>query len=412
MLRALVVDLPPDPLAIARRLAGRPGLSLLLDDAGGTSYVAVEPDETSRELDPEPERPLAPGPNDLFRAPRWIGMIPYEARRELERRDVRTDPRLAPQLTTPLWQRYAAVVEVGREVRVIGEDAGRVAALARSLSRAAPPCEGSVVSLTHAEPDRVHAERVRAALEHIAKGDVYVINIARKFSFRVTGGALPLLERLRLRARSRYSAALDWQELRVACASPELLLRSGPSGRIETSPIKGTRPRGLDAESDRRLASELERDPKEGAELAMVIDVERNDLGRVARAGSVRLLGSPEVVTLPSVHHRVASVVGELRSGVSRAELLRAVVPSGSVTGAPKVRAMELVREIEADRRGLYTGGIGLVRHDGSLELAMAIRLLGVVGDEGEYFAGGGIVADSDPRRETEETRWKARSVL
>jgi anthranilate/para-aminobenzoate synthase component I len=144
----------------------------------------------------------------------------------------------------------------------------------------------------------------------------------------------------------------------------------------------------------------------------MVIDVERNDLGRVARVGSVRVTQPGQVVRQPSVHHRVARVGARLRPGVGRAELLSATLPSGSVTGAPKVRAMELIRQIEAARRGLYTGAFGLLRHDGTLELAMAIRTLTVVEGEAHYFAGGGIVADSDPERETAETRWKARGVL
>jgi anthranilate synthase component I len=144
----------------------------------------------------------------------------------------------------------------------------------------------------------------------------------------------------------------------------------------------------------------------------MVVDVERNDLGRIARPGSVRQLGEPAVHTHPTVHHRSVELGAHVRPDVTRAELLCAMIPSGSVTGAPKVRAMELIRDLEAERRGLYTGAIGFVAHDGTLELSMAIRTLTLRQGEGRYFAGGGIVADSDPDREVEETRWKALQVL
>jgi anthranilate/para-aminobenzoate synthase component I len=155
------------------------------------------------------------------------------------------------------------------------------------------------------------------------------------------------------------------------------------------------------------LALELDQDPKERAELVMIVDVERNDLGRVAEIGSVRLLRAPRVVTLPTVHHRVATVSSRLRPDITRTELLEVTLPSGSVTGAPKVRAMEVIARLEPHRRGLYTGAFGVLCHDGSLVLAMAIRTLTERGGQAHYFAGGGIVADSEPAREVEETQWK-----
>ena len=140
----------------------------------------------------------------------------------------------------------------------------------------------------------------------------------------------------------------------------------------------------------------------------MVVDVERNDLGRIARTGSVRVLGPPRVETFGSVHHRIARVTARLAPDVSRRELLEAMLPSGSVTGAPKIRAMEVIAELESARRGLYTGAVGALGHDGTLNLAMAIRTLTRRGEDAHYFAGGGIVADSVPAKEVTETRWKA----
>jgi len=178
---------------------------------------------------------------------------------------------------------------------------------------------------------------------------------------------------------------------------------------LATEPIKGTRPRSGDDAIDRARAAELDRDPKERAELAMVIDVERNDLARVAVPGSVEVAVSPHLAWHRTVIHRVARVRARVRAGMTRAEVLRAILPSGSVTGAPKVRAMEVIAALETARRGLYTGGLGLAAHDGSMRLAMAIRT--AVFDpagRGEYLVGGGIVADSIPANELEETRWKS----
>jgi anthranilate/para-aminobenzoate synthase component I len=396
-------------------LAHRPGFALLWSATGGPSYLACDPLQASNALDPEPELALGSGPaaRDLERAPRWIGLLPYEARRGLERHS-EPDPRPEPHCPRPVWHRYGAVVEVTSEgARVIGDDLDRVRELQGRLGAAAAELEAPRIELAEpVEAPERHVARVRRALEHIAKGDVYVINLARRFRFAVQGHPLAILEASSRHAPAPYAAALRFGELDVVSTSPELFLATEPGGRVETWPIKGTRPRGSDAPRDAELERDLDRDPKERAELAMVIDVERNDLGRVAERGSVRLLGAVRVETRGNVHHRVARVAARLAPGTSRTALLEAMLPSGSVTGAPKIRAMELSAGLEPHRRGLYTGALGFLRHDGSLVLAMAIRTLTVVGGDGHYFAGGGIVADSDPERETEETLWKARQVL
>lgn len=283
--------------------------------------------------------------------------------------------------------------------------------LERGLRRAQHP-QPVAITLTSAEPGRVHVERIRAALELIAKGDIYQVNLARRFALRVEGQAAPLLALLCPSGLTRCAAALQWPELVVAAATPELFLMLNPDRSVFTSPIKGTRPRAADVTEDTALARSLDADPKERAELAMVIDVERNDLGRLAKPGTVALAVAPHVETLETVHHRLATVRAELRPEIGRRALLEATLPSGSVTGAPKVRAMEIIADLEAARRGLYTGALGFVRRDGGLELGMAIRTLTVAGGEGSYFAGGGIVADSDPGREVEETLWKARRLI
>jgi anthranilate/para-aminobenzoate synthase component I len=414
MLASVPLDAPPDAFAIARALSDAEALVVARADGGRTTYVAVEPSAVSRELDPEPE--LAPSPCLHGEIPRWFGLLPYEARRGLERSPA-LEPRAEPDLVRPLWRRYASVVKISREVEVFAEEPRVARELAARVERGlrAPPRELAVprVSLRERpEPGRAHADRIRRALELIRAGEIYQVNLARRFELSVEGSAFELLSLLAGGALPPHALSADWPELGVAMASPELFLRQEAGPRVWTRPIKGTRPRSLDPAADAELARSLDRDPKERAELAMVIDVERNDLGRLAVPGSVRLSESPAVETHARVHHRAATIEATLRQGVSRRDLLLAMLPSGSVTGAPKVRAMELIAALEPARRGLYTGAAGYLRHDGGLELGMAIRTLTFREGRGAFYAGGGIVADSEPEREVRETLWKAAALI
>jgi anthranilate/para-aminobenzoate synthase component I len=216
-----------------------------------------------------------------------------------------------------------------------------------------------------------------------------------------------------------YGFFAQIERVTVMGASPELALEV--HGRnLRTCPIKGTRPRGIDATTDEALARALDADEKERAELTMAVDLHRNDLGRVAVPGTVRVLGEPRIVKGARVMSRVAEIVATRCEDASLDACARACLPCGSVTGAPKIRAMEIIAELEPDRRGLYTGAYGHVARDGRLCLAMAIRTAVVdeAGDHADarlalrgnvdYFTGGGIVWGSDPEREEEETRWKA----
>jgi anthranilate/para-aminobenzoate synthase component I len=410
-LLARELSIAPNALQLARRLgAQRPCLFLWSADGRGPSYLAARPLVSHSALDPEPELVAEASVNQLGRAPRWIGVLPYESQRELERARYRPDVerRAPPHVQEPCWFRLGAVACIERRVTVIGDDRASVDELADDLQRsAASAAEVSLAPLA-SEPVERHGERIRAALELIRAGQIYQVNLARRLDFAVTGRPLDVLEALCRRTRPAYAALLELGDVAVVSTSPELFLRHLPSGVAYTEPIKGTRPRGNDAPSDAALAAELDADPKERAELSMIIDVERNDLGRVSELGSVRVVRPPHVRTQGLVWHRVASIAGRLRRDVSRRELLEAMLPSGSVTGAPKVRAMEIIASLEAERRGLYTGALGLLTHHGELRLAMAIRTLTLQEGVGHYHVGGGIVADSDPTREVEETRWKA----
>jgi anthranilate/para-aminobenzoate synthase component I len=407
---ALDTDLPPDAFALAARVQHRRAPVLFWSASSSAAYLACDPAAFASGLDPEPELSLSAC--EFGEIPRWFGLLPYEARRGLERSSAR-DRRPAPSLLDASWRRYETVIEITNKVRIIGDSFQVIDELHAAL-KIEPQSSAVASARLHSpiEPAHVHEQRVRRALESIARGDIYEVNLARALELEVTGSAFELLRALTQGGLPPHAGAFEWPELRVASASPELLLSLSPEGRASTSPIKGTRPRSLDPELDRAAALELDADPKERAELAMVIDVERNDLGRVARPGSVVLSRAPEVVSLPSVHHRVATVTADILPPFDRTRLLESLLPSGSVTGAPKIRAMELIAELEAARRGLYTGGFGILRRDGGLELSMAIRTLTAKGSRGQYFTGGGIVADSIPEREVEETLWKARGVL
>jgi anthranilate/para-aminobenzoate synthase component I len=394
------LELDSDPFELVRALADRPGVFLAFAEEGRVAYLGCDPLAQSSKLDPEPDLGLSPG-RAAGAAPRWVGCLPYEACRELER-SVTPEQRPPPHLSAPLWLRYGAVARVDGAVRELG---------ARLLCAKPAGAVGLQLSAP-LEPEAAHFARIERALAEIRSGNVYEVNLARRLELLVEGTPWDLLAALGRAGLPPHAFALRWDGLDVCAVSPELCLRLEPDRRLVTRPIKGTRPRDDDPLTDARLARELDQDPKECAELTMILDVERNDLGRVATVGSVRLAGPPTVVSLPSVHHRLATLEAELRAGVSRAELLAAFLPSGSVTGAPKRRAMQLIAELEPHRRGLYTGAVGFVRHDGGLELSMAIRTLTSRGGHGHYFTGGGIVADSIPALEVQETLWKAERLF
>lgn len=411
-LTVIELDLAPDVISIARRLEARPGLAVLWSaDGSGPSYVAADPVARSASVDPEPA--LVPGEaGSGMHVPRWIGVLPYEAfrteRPAFKGRVGRQAERAAPHWARPCWFRYGAVAVVGENVAVVGDDAEAARALAFQITRGPAVARRVEVRLHSPEPGAAHAARIRTALGLIGQGELYQVNLARRFECAITGSNVELLRRMGGLTQAGYSALFDAGGVQCVASSPELLLQMGSDGWLRTSPIKGTRPRHHRATADARLASELDRDPKERAELAMILDVERNDLGRLSVPGTVALETPPHVVSHPTVHHRGATLRARLRPGTSRSEVFRTMLPSGSVTGAPKVRAMEVIADLEPHRRGLYTGGIGFISQDGGATLGMGIRTLTRSGNSGHYFAGGGIVADSVPDREVEETLWKA----
>ncbi|ABC83652.1 aminodeoxychorismate synthase component I [Anaeromyxobacter dehalogenans] len=253
---------------------------------------------------------------------------------------------------------------------------------------------------------------VRRIQDHVAAGDAYQVNFTGRWFAPVRGRDPWALHRRLMRLNpAPFAAWLGFDDVQVSCASPERFLRVDGAD-VETRPIKGTAPRGTTPEGDANLRAALLASAKDRAELAMIVDVARNDLGRVCAPGSVRVDAFPEIERHPSVHHLVATVRGRLAPGRGVCDLLRAAFPAASITGAPKIRAMEIVDELEPVARGVYTGSIGYLGFQGTADLNVAIRTIVVAGGLVHLHAGGGIVADSVPEAEHEEAGLKARNLI
>ncbi len=247
--------------------------------------------------------------------------------------------------------------------------------------------------------------------EWIVAGDIYQVNLSQAFVAEVRGGSLfALYETLREASPAPMAAWLSLDGREVLCSSPETFLRISGRG-IETRPIKGTRPRFADPDEDRRSAYELQTSAKEIAELVMITDLLRNDLGQVCEFGSVEVAEMLRLESLAQVHHLVSTVTGTLRSDTDAIAALAACFPGGSITGAPKKRATEIIRELEKKPRGIYCGAIGWLGYHGESSFNIAIRTLVRDGQRLTYHVGAGIVADSDPAGEYEETLHKAAGI-
>ena len=424
------------PLDGAARLAGQRGRVLLHsarddDGLGRWSFAAANPSATliARgrslvELGPTgaPVRRFSGDPftaaeaflathgctlenaGDAPPVPKVIGYFGYELARIVEM--LPGGPALGRD-TPDLWlAAYGAVArwragEPGGEV--VGDDAGARAHLHALLARPALPALPPRFAPLVGDDDATHhVARVERIRDYLAAGDVYQVNLARRLVARATshGDPLALYAALAAVAPAPYGALVEADGATVISGSPERYLAS-VGDRIETRPIKGTRPRAVNG------ASELAASAKDAAEHLMIVDLERNDLGRIAATGSVKVDELGYIVELPALYHKVSRVSARARAGVGYGELLRATFPGGSITGAPKVRAMELIAELEPAARGPYCGALGYFGR-GGFDLAIAIRIGVLAGNELRIHVGGGIVADSDPAAELAETETKA----
>jgi len=346
----------------------------------------------------------------------WLLYLGYELASEVEPRlrlPRSPDPVVALAIRAPAaWIRDRATgrawltAEPGYE-GLLDEFTERVS----GLRPTAPPA-GTAFVVEEDEPE-IFLESVRRALEYIAAGDVYQANLSRGWQARATPPADPVRVYQRLRATnpSPFAALLLMDDFAALSSSPERLV-SIRGNTVSTRPIAGTRPRGATPEADAALIRSLLDNEKERAEHVMLIDLERNDLGRVCAGGSVRVDEYMSVETYAHVHHIVSNVSGRLRNDASPIDVIRALFPGGTITGCPKVRCMEIIAELEGVGRGAYTGSIGYLNRDGSCDLNILIRTITAQGGIFKFRAGAGIVADSSPRQELAETRAKAEGLL
>jgi len=388
------------------------GTGDVLDALGGVirRFGLADPGET-----PEPDAPPFRGG--------LIGYFGYDLAPQLERlpRKAPRDSRL-PDVRFALYDTAVVIDHATGSAGVVATDLfgegepavrARAAAWRERLGRAPAAVRGTPGRLGPVEGNftkGAYLDAVRRALEYVAAGDIFQVNLSQRFTAVGDPDPFDLYLRLKVLSPAPFAAFLRWDDMAVVSASPEWFYRTRGDG-IVTRPIKGTRPRGGDPAADAALAAELAASPKDRAELTMIVDLERNDLGRVARYGTVRVVGAPEVESFAQVHHLVATVGARVRPGAGPVEVVRAMFPGGSITGAPKIRAMEIIDELEPNRRGLYTGAIGYFSRGGTSAFNIAIRTLTVEGGRVAYQVGGGIVADSDPEAEYHETLHKGKGL-
>lgn len=389
------------------------GREARIHEAGTTRILEGDPFATLQTL---LDRCRVDAPADFPGLPgAAMGYFAYELGRQVERLpDGPTDDLGLPEMAVGFYDVILMLDHTASEAFLcVGAPDGREAeALAKAhrwteaLTNAAPlqappqPPAGPARSC-YAKPDYLNA--AQRVLDYIAAGDIFQANLAQRFSCPYGGSGWDLYRRLRLLNPAPFGAFMEMGAWQVVSGSPERFLTV--RGRnIETRPIKGTRPRGATPEADQAHAAELLASAKDAAELVMIVDLQRNDLGRICEFGSVTVPDLRRLEATPNVWHTVATVEGRLRPGVNASQILKATFPGGSITGAPKVRAMEIIAELEPVRRDVYTGAIGYIGFDGRLDLNIAIRTAVVKDGAAHFHAGGGIVADSDPEAEYRET--------
>ena len=379
-----------DPFLILRSY----GTAIELWTRGGTHRFSGSPFETLREL----LRQYGASAGSGRDAGGAVGYLAYELKRFVEN----LPQRVSDDLGLP--ECYLCFYD-----RIAGFDPRPHAVAGSALPRYSPLDDADVPPSNFSRED--YRRAVRRARDYIFAGDVYQVNLSQRFQLPLASSPFEAYLRLRGHNPAPFAAYLNLPEAQVLSASPERFLRFDPDNRrVQTRPIKGTRPRGRTPEEDEAMARELVESEKDRAENVRIVDLERNDLGRVAEIGSVRVRELAALETLPTVFHLTSMVEATLREDSDLVDLLLATFPGGSITGAPKIRAMEIIDELEPTVRSVYTGAIGRIGFDGSMDLNIAIRTIVVRDGTANFQAGGGIVADSDPEMEYQETLHKARA--
>lgn len=399
-----------DPFAPIRQAIGRPGFEQSSDlppfFGGGVGYLSYD---FARRLETLPSLAI----DDL--AIPHLQFALYDLVTAMDHRANRLQIMFCPPMERFLGE--------DRE-KLYREGLDRLAECEARLTAPAPTAERLTIeslSFTAEQTRESYLDRVRRAQAYIAAGDIYQANLSHRFAADLPHGYGPGPARLRYEEAlyrqlrninpSPYSGLLRFDGCSLISSSPERLIRLS-GRRAETRPIAGTRPRGADVGDDQRLVGELLASAKERAEHVMLVDLERNDLGRVCEFGSVQVDEFMAVEQYSHVSHIVSNVCGLLKPNATPFDLIRATFPGGTITGVPKIRCMEIIEELEPVRRGPYTGSFGYIGWNGDLDLNIVIRTLVLSGSKAYLQVGAGIVADSDPAREYEETLYKAQAFF
>ncbi len=378
----------------------------------GNPFTVLEDALAALELPGEtPLNPMAAG---------GLGFLAYDLKNHLEiLPQTAADDLHLPDLMMAFPRRLVVHDRRGgqfREVRVIHEDArGRRSGGANEAipwgEVAEPLGPYQVGPLTSNFSREAYLAAIRRIRDYIRQGDVYQVNLAQRFSFPFAGEAYTLFRRLFQLNPAPFYAFLNCGDFRVLSTSMErFLCRRGDY--LETRPIKGTRPRGATPEEDAALRRELQDSPKDDAELSMIVDLLRNDLGKVCEPKSVRVAEHKRLEAYQNVYHLVSIITGRVRPGVGAADILRATFPGGSITGCPKIRAMEIIDELEPQVRQVYCGAIGYLGLHRNLDLNVAIRTAIINGGQAHFAVGGGVVYDSREQEEFDETLHKGRTLF
>ena len=350
-----------------------------------------------------------------------IGYFSYDLARRIERLPARArDAERIPDMAVGIYDWAVVVDHVERRSWLTGQGRDpetdmKWDALVKCLSEPAGERRRAAFRITSPIVSNMTREAYAHAfgriMRYIADGDCYQVNLAQRFSAQASGDPWLAYQGMRVINPAPFSAYLSTPYAHVLSASPERFLKV-EDGRIEAKPIKGTRPRAGHARLDAQLAEALRNSEKDRAENVMIVDLLRNDLSKNCELGSVKVPRLFDVESFATVHHLVSTVTGTLREGRDAIDLLRGSFPGGSITGAPKVRAMQIIEELEPQRRGVYCGAIGYLGFDGNMDLNIAIRTLVMSHGEIRFWAGGGIVADSTLEDEYQETFDKAAAML
>lgn len=379
---------PEDPFSLVRKALGEavPAVPGLPFQGGAIGYFSYD---LARRLERLPERATDAEniPEMVLGIYEWAVVVDHMERRSW----------LVGQADSPgLEQRWPHLVESFSRIQTLGWQTGGFSVL------------GEVAS----NMDRARYGRAFDRIQHyIREGDCYQVNLTQRFSAYCAGNPWAAYQLLRHYNPAPFSAYLHYPQVRIMSSSPERFLKVEDS-LVETKPIKGTRPRSADPQQDAANAEELAASLKDRAENLMIVDLLRNDIGKCCAPGSVHVPKLFEVESYATVHHLVSTVRGRLAEGQGAVDLLRGCFPGGSITGAPKIRSMEIIEELEPHRRGVYCGSIGYIGFDGNMDTNIAIRTLAHSDGTIRFWAGGGIVVDSDPDLEYQECYHKAAALL